>query len=173
MPIQLRAECDPVSIGLAVERRIERRVRRQREEKKEGGDAQQESDAARSDAGSWWAAKIFERNVMWLRRRLGDSSTLRHRYQGQSLIIMTRSDGSGNVEKERSGKLDTPSQRPRIQWFASSGGNKSPTKETSRHPISPPSETSHCIVGEMVSITTFSSWQSSTGRLFTRGPNVP
>ena len=41
---------------------------------------------------------------MWLRRGLGDTPPAAP-YQGQSFIIMTRSGGSGNVEKERSGEL--------------------------------------------------------------------
>jgi hypothetical protein len=57
MPIQLRAACDLGEDGGAVQRRIERRIRRQREEKEECGDATTGIRRARSDAGSWWAQK--------------------------------------------------------------------------------------------------------------------
>src|ERR1035438_10239229 len=51
--------------------------------------------------------KIFEKNVMWQLRRCWGKVHPTAPLHGQSLIIMTRRNGSGNVENGQGGELGT------------------------------------------------------------------
>src|ERR1017187_5197031 len=110
MPIQLRAACDPVRIealfsdGSSGEYDANARNRRSAETHNRNPTS---SFRRRFLVGE----KIFEKNVMWQLRRCWGVVHPTAPLHGQSLIIMTRRKGSGNVEKERGGELGTGEDR--------------------------------------------------------------
>src|ERR1039458_4894923 len=82
--------------GGAVQRGIERRIGGQCEEKEEGGDAQQESDEFVQTAVPGWRKNVGEKCHGAATALPGQNSPTAP-LRGQSLIIMTRSRGSGNA----------------------------------------------------------------------------
>src|ERR1035438_4963855 len=98
MPIQLRAACDPVRIeallsdGSSGEYEASARKRRSAETHNRNPTS---SFRRRFLVGR----KIFDKNVMWQRRRARSEIHPRAPLQGQSLIIMPRSGGAGNEGK--------------------------------------------------------------------------
>src|ERR1700690_3352276 len=98
MPIQLRAACEPVrmeallSDGSSGEYDASARKRRSAETHNRNPTS---SFRRRFLVGR----KIFDKNVMWQRRRVRSEIHPRAPLQGQSLIIMPRSEGAGNAGK--------------------------------------------------------------------------
>src|SRR5580658_2368151 len=86
----------PGEDGGAVERGIQGRIRRQREEKEEGGDTQQESDEFVQTPVLGWRKNLREKFHV-AATAVSEQSLPTAPLQGQSLTIMTRSGSSYNA----------------------------------------------------------------------------